>query len=90
MLKDLTRSAVREFSITTELRRGRSFPNSVWERTSAKLCFESALAATYFRFETEFRRQVVPKQSLGTRSLWHDSILSALPSFFEKRNLVAS
>jgi hypothetical protein len=38
-----------------------SFPNSVWERTSAKLRFAPRPD------ETEFREPHVPKQSLGTR-----------------------
>src|SRR5579884_3248626 len=39
-----------------------SFPNSVWERTFAKLCF-----AGLSRRETEFRERGFPNRSLGTR-----------------------
>ena len=40
-----------------------SFPNSVWERMSAKLCFA-------WRTETEFQEELVPKQSLGTETIY--------------------
>jgi hypothetical protein len=40
------------------------FPNSVWERTSPKLCFGSGSGGTHFRLagETEFRESAFPNR----------------------------
>src|SRR5579884_4528936 len=45
-----------------------SFPNSVWERTFAKLCF-----AGLVRREAEFREEAFPNRSLGTRKTRRNS-----------------